>query len=140
MYEFAVLDCLHRLRWGRMLAMTQERLGSVAMEVVRMVMVHGKLTPGDVMRVTSAEGDGQSESSRIGLSRVSGLNRFGCAVDGLESMLMRCAIGMAAVQEATVELVRNGLLQPTCPELHVIESDLIQRRFAVGSHSHPLTP
>ncbi|RSH81385.1 RNA polymerase III subunit C82 [Saitozyma podzolica] len=97
MYEFAVLDCLHRLRWGRMLAMTQERLGSVAMEVVRMVMVYGKLTPGDVMRVTSAEGDGQR---------------------------------MAAVQEATVELVRNGLLQPTCPELHVIESDLIQRRFA----------
>lgn len=70
MYEFAVPDCLHRLRWGRMLAMTQERLGGVAMEVVRMVMVYGKLTPGDVMRVMSAEGDGQSESSQVTSSQV----------------------------------------------------------------------
>lgn len=61
-------------------------------------------------------------------------------MNGVRSMLMRCALGMAAVQEATVGLVRNGLLQPTCPELHVIESDLIQRRFAVGSLSHALTP
>jgi hypothetical protein len=59
-----------------MLAMTQERLGSVAMEVVRMVMVYGKLTPGDVMAVMSAEGDGQSESDRVESSRVSGSERF----------------------------------------------------------------
>jgi hypothetical protein len=123
-----------------MLAMTQERLGSVAMEVVRMVMVYGKLTPGDVMAVMSAEGDGQSESDRVESSRVSGSERFECAVYGVESMLMHCILGMAAVQEATVELVRNGLLQPTCPDLQVIESDLIQRRFAVGSISHALTP
>jgi DNA-directed RNA polymerase III subunit RPC3 len=61
LYEFAVNECLHRLRWGRILAITEARLGKVAMEVVRMVMVYGRLKAGEVISVMGGEGDGPSE-------------------------------------------------------------------------------
>ena len=58
-----VSECLYRLRWGRILAMTRQRFGEVVGEVVRMLLVYGRLKAGEVVSVMEADGDGRGESS-----------------------------------------------------------------------------
>nr|WRH23598.1 DNA-directed RNA polymerase III subunit RPC3 [Naematelia aurantialba] len=47
-YEFNVEECLLRLRYGRILAVTRERLGEAALEVIRQLIMFGKLRAPDI--------------------------------------------------------------------------------------------
>lgn len=60
-YEFDVRECLLRLRWGRILAFTERKMGQKAMELVRVFMVYGRLKVGDMNRVMGVEGDARGE-------------------------------------------------------------------------------
>jgi len=56
-YEFVAEECLLRLRWGRILALTEARVGVEAAEVIRAMMVHGRMTGGQVHETCSRPGD-----------------------------------------------------------------------------------
>lgn len=62
-YEFDVPECLNRLRYGRILALTATWSGfgnsaSVAEEIVRMITIYGKVKVKEIKR--SLAGDGGS--------------------------------------------------------------------------------
>ena len=72
LYEFDVQECLMRLRWGRILSLTQERLGPVvsisprvtrprlryqAVEVVRHLMTFGKLKMPEIVELSGGSQD-----------------------------------------------------------------------------------
>lgn len=84
LYEFDVQECLMRLRWGRILSLTQERLGPVvstsvdgammlakhcsciqAVEVVRHLMTFGKLKLPEIVELSGASHDPTRVSSGL---------------------------------------------------------------------------
>ncbi|WVW85834.1 hypothetical protein I302_107872 [Kwoniella bestiolae CBS 10118] len=95
-YEFDTMTCLLRLRWGKILAITHQNYDDIALEVVRTLMVYGKLNVPDIIN----------------------------ACGGL-SDAMRADI----VNNAIIALVRAQFIRPTSPELHILESDQILRRY-----------
>ncbi|WVR07357.1 hypothetical protein IAU60_004398 [Kwoniella sp. DSM 27419] len=97
-YEFDVTSCLMRLRWGRILAITHQKLDQVALEIVRTLMIYGKLNVPNIVAACGGEYD---------------------------------AIRAAAINDALIALVRAQFLRPTGPEMHILESDQIARRFAL---------
>ncbi|ORY35369.1 hypothetical protein BCR39DRAFT_509119 [Naematelia encephala] len=60
-YEFNVEECLLRLRYGRILAVTRERLGEAALEVIKQLMLFGKLRAPDISRACGGEYDQSRE-------------------------------------------------------------------------------
>ncbi|PFH49102.1 hypothetical protein AMATHDRAFT_148437 [Amanita thiersii Skay4041] len=48
-FEVNVEECLMRLRFGRFLYLTEELFGKAAMEIVQLIMDHGKLRPPDIL-------------------------------------------------------------------------------------------
>ncbi|KAK8854944.1 hypothetical protein IAR55_003683 [Kwoniella newhampshirensis] len=98
-YEFGVMECMMRLRWGRILAITHEKLDDVALEVVRQLMIYGKLK---VPEIIASCGGGHN------------------------------ALRAVAVNDAIITLLRGHFLQPTHPELAILESDQVARRYAAG--------
>ena len=67
-YEFDIPECLNRLRYGRILALTAGWPGfgkgaGVAEEIVRMVMIYGKVKVRDVGPHLGAKGDAKRELS-----------------------------------------------------------------------------
>ncbi|RXK38119.1 hypothetical protein M231_04580 [Tremella mesenterica] len=48
-YEFNMDECLLRLRWGRILAMTLDKLGPSATEVIRSLMLYGRLAKDEII-------------------------------------------------------------------------------------------
>ncbi|KAK4684578.1 DNA-directed RNA polymerase III subunit RPC3, partial [Tremellales sp. Uapishka_1] len=59
MYEVDVQECLLRMRWGRILAVTREEFDSDAEEVVQQLMVYGKLALPEIIDACGGTGDGQ---------------------------------------------------------------------------------
>lgn len=64
-YEFDVRECLLRMRWGRILAFTEQKMGKKAMELVRVFMVYGRLRVGDMNRVMGVEEDPAGETLQL---------------------------------------------------------------------------
>jgi DNA-directed RNA polymerase III subunit RPC3 len=65
-YEFDVTECLHRLRYGRILALTAGwpglgRSAGIAEEIVRMIMIYGRVKVRDVGGYLA---EGENASSR----------------------------------------------------------------------------
>lgn len=52
------MECLLRLRWGRILAATEERYDVESMNIVRLLLIYGKLTVGDIINLMGANGQG----------------------------------------------------------------------------------
>ncbi|WVQ74734.1 hypothetical protein IAR50_004338 [Cryptococcus sp. DSM 104548] len=98
-YEFNVDECLLRLRWGRILAITHEKLDLVAVQVVKQLMIYGKLRVPDIVSACGGESD---------------------------------AIRAEAVTNTIITLLLNRFLECTAPELQILESDQIERRFAAN--------
>ncbi|OCF57449.1 DNA-directed RNA polymerase III subunit RPC3 [Kwoniella mangroviensis CBS 10435] len=95
-YEFDTLACLLRLRWGRILAITHQSHDEVALEVVRTLMIYGKLKVPDIINTCGGSNDA-----------------------------MRADI----VNNTIIALVRAQFIRPTSPELHILESDQVLRRY-----------
>ncbi|ODN79044.1 hypothetical protein L202_04548 [Cryptococcus amylolentus CBS 6039] len=98
-YEFNVDECLLRLRWGRILAITHEKLDLVAVQVVKQLMIYGKLRVPDIVSACGGDSD---------------------------------AIRAEAVTNTIISLLLNRFLECTAPELQILESDQIDRRFAAN--------
>lgn len=129
LYEFRVDECLLRLRWGRLLAITEQRLGPVvsgspsrstaelttqAVEVVKQVMVFGMIKSGDLQQACGSSSAARTFSVR--------------------SRIQSSFPGANEIQEAAVGLVRSRFLEPTWPALQVCEADEASRRFAVSRY------
>ncbi|WVO22875.1 uncharacterized protein IAS62_004218 [Cryptococcus decagattii] len=56
-YEFIVEECLLRLRWGKMLAITHERVDFLSMQVVKQLMIFGKLRVPDIISALGGDTD-----------------------------------------------------------------------------------
>ncbi|WRT68209.1 uncharacterized protein IL334_005184 [Kwoniella shivajii] len=95
-FEFDTLTCLMRLRWGRIMAITHQKYDDIALEIVRMLMIYGKLKIPDIISACA----GSSDASRAD-----------------------------AVNTTLIALVRAQFIRPTSPEMHILESDLVQRRY-----------
>ncbi|WWC93589.1 hypothetical protein V866_000424 [Kwoniella sp. B9012] len=95
-YEFDTLACLLRLRWGKILAITHQSYDEVALEVVRTLMIYGKLKVPDIINSCGGSNDA-----------------------------MRADI----VNNTIIALVRAQFIRPTSPELHILESDQVLRRY-----------
>ncbi|ORX38677.1 hypothetical protein BD324DRAFT_376444 [Kockovaella imperatae] len=54
-YEFNVEICLLRLRWGRILMYTYERLGQEALEVVKQILLFGKMSLPDIVHACGGQ-------------------------------------------------------------------------------------
>ncbi|WWC71761.1 uncharacterized protein I206_105720 [Kwoniella pini CBS 10737] len=95
-YEFDTYTCLLRLRWGRILAITLQTYDEVALEVVRTIMIYGKMKVPDIIDACGGTND---------------------------------AIRAEVVNNAIIALIRAQFIRPTSPEMHILDSDQIQRRF-----------
>ncbi|WVQ68259.1 uncharacterized protein L199_006466 [Kwoniella botswanensis] len=95
-YELDTLACLLRLRWGKILAITHQSYDEVALEVVRTLMIYGKLKVPDIINSCGGSNDA-----------------------------MRADI----VNNTIIALVRAQFIRPTSPELHILESDQVLRRY-----------
>ncbi|WWC90893.1 uncharacterized protein L201_005830 [Kwoniella dendrophila CBS 6074] len=95
-YEFDTLTCLLRLRWGKILAITHQTYDEVALEIVKTIMVYGRLRAPDI------------------INTLGGLND---------------AIRADVVNKAIIALVRAQFIRPTSPEMHILESDQVLRRY-----------
>ncbi|WWC63066.1 uncharacterized protein I303_105665 [Kwoniella dejecticola CBS 10117] len=95
-YEFDTSTCLLRLRWGRILAITHQTYDEVALEVVRTIMVYGKMKVPDIINVCGGSSD---------------------------------AMRADTVNNAIIALVRAQFIRPTSSEMHILDSDQVQRRF-----------
>lgn len=118
-YEFDVSECLHRLRYGRILALTGgcDLLGgsaSVAEEIIRVIILYGRIRVKDIGKTLSEGSTAISESFS---------ERARDLADKIDA---------SAVQEALLQLVKWRFLIPTCPELQIIESELSLKRFNVS--------
>ncbi|TXT13111.1 hypothetical protein VHUM_01512 [Vanrija humicola] len=63
MYEFDISECLLRLRWPRILALTEQNYGEEAVAVVRQLLLYGKLTTPEILTVSHATTDRQKTLS-----------------------------------------------------------------------------
>ncbi|KAL1407341.1 RNA polymerase III subunit C82 [Vanrija albida] len=63
MYEFDISECLLRLRWPRILALTEQNYGDEALAVVRQLLIYGKLTMPEILTVSNATADRQKTLS-----------------------------------------------------------------------------
>ncbi|WWD02387.1 hypothetical protein V865_000426 [Kwoniella europaea PYCC6329] len=95
-YEFDTLACLLRLRWGKILAITHQSYDEVALEVVRTLMIYGKLKIPDIINSCGGSND---------------------------------AMRAEVVNNTIIALVRAQFIRPTSPELHILESDQVLRRY-----------
>lgn len=111
MYEFDIVECLMRLRWGRILALTEKELGQEvsydvpsmeltmqALAIVRLVFLFGKLTMEEIA-------DSMAEHE----------------------------LPASALRKVVVQMLRRGFLEPTCAELMMLRSDQIDRRYRVST-------
>ncbi|WVQ99827.1 hypothetical protein IAU59_006970 [Kwoniella sp. CBS 9459] len=96
-YEFDVMGCLLRLRWGRILALTHQRMDEVALQVVRTIMIYGKIRVPDIIAACGGEHDARRA---------------------------------VVINDTLIALVRAQFIRPTGPEMHILESDQVARRFA----------
>lgn len=131
-YEFIVEECLLRLRWGKMLAITHERVDFLvseivldliqkvatntpqSMQVVKQLMIFGKLRVPDI--ISTLGGDTDAIRASIPLKGKCA-NRYS---------------GAEAITGSVIALLQNHFLQTTAPELQILESDQIARRFAAS--------
>ena len=103
-YEFDEAECLNRLRYGRILAITStwqplEDVRDVAVEAVRLIMVHGRLTVAQLRRVLA------TKASSFRLSQI---------------------------DRALLLLAKEGFLRPTAPQLQISPGALLQRKIKVS--------
>lgn len=125
MYEFDTVECLLRLRWGRILALTEQNFGEdvsavglsaadiQALLIVRQLLMYGKLSMPEIAKTCGAGDDRQRE----------------CV-----SSCLKLTSGALALRRIVVSLLRHGYLEPTCAELLILRSDQIDRRYRVGDN------
>ncbi|GHJ85795.1 hypothetical protein NliqN6_2197 [Naganishia liquefaciens] len=72
-FEFNLKECLLRLRWGRILALTEDEYGSDAMQIVRLILNRGKMRLPEIISAMGVEEmaeKGPREARRLQLSRL----------------------------------------------------------------------
>ncbi|KAJ9093119.1 hypothetical protein QFC19_008462 [Naganishia cerealis] len=72
-FEINLKECLMRLRWGRILALTADEFGDDAMRIVGLILSRGKMRLPDIIRAMGVEDmteKGHREARRVQLSRL----------------------------------------------------------------------
>ncbi|GMK58430.1 hypothetical protein CspeluHIS016_0504620 [Cutaneotrichosporon spelunceum] len=62
-YEFDTAECLLRLRWGRILALTESNFGEDTLMVVHQLLVYGKMTFAQIVNACGADTDKKRASA-----------------------------------------------------------------------------
>lgn len=136
MYEFDVSECLLRLRWGRMLAITQERFGQVVSAYsvsISAWTLSDTGRPARGWRWSDRSCYMESSNPSISYPHVEANTMRSVSpisVDGPMS-LAHTTLGSEKLTETIITLIRAKFLQPTAPELQILRSDQQERRFIV---------
>jgi hypothetical protein len=102
-YEFDEAECLHRLRYGRILAITSQwqtlaPVRDIAVEAVRLIMLHGRLDGNQLRRVLVTDAS---------------------------------AFRATQVDDALLLLAQEGFLRPTAPQLQISPQAVLERKIKV---------